>query len=56
MNFRTAVRGIVIGSVLLFAAACTASTAHQVEPGDNGAFCSGTPVNKQSCVDNQSRM
>jgi hypothetical protein len=56
MNFRTVARGIVIGTVLLLGAACTASTSHQVAPGDNGAFCSGSPVNKQSCEDNQRRM
>lgn len=58
MSFRKAARGIFIGSISLLAASCATSTGQQspTEPGDNGAFCSGTPANKKACEDNQSRM
>ena len=58
MKLRHMACSLLIGSALLSTAACTETTPqqHAVEPGDNGAFCSGTPQNQKDCENNQSRM
>ncbi len=57
MNFFKVARCCFIGAVSLLAASCAAGTT-PVPTGsdDNGANCGGTPINKQSCINNQNRM
>jgi hypothetical protein len=58
MTLDTSARFTLIAALALLAAACAGTTTqhHAVEPGDNGAFCSGNPINKESCENNQHRM
>jgi hypothetical protein len=58
MTLDTSVRTLLLAAIALLAAACAETTPqqHAVEPGDNGAFCGGTPINKENCQNNQQRM
>jgi hypothetical protein len=50
------VRGCLVVALALLAVSCATSTPPQGGSDDNGANCGGTPINKQSCIDNQHRM
>jgi hypothetical protein len=46
----------IILAGLLFLASCAATTPPPAGSDDNGANCGGTPINKESCINNQNRM
>lgn len=60
MNFLKVARLGFVGAVALLAAACaqpvTTTSATSSGSDDNGANCGGTPINKESCINNQNRM
>jgi hypothetical protein len=56
MDFIKAARLILIGAVALLAASCANTTPPPSGSDDNGANCGGTPINKESCINNQNRM
>ncbi|WP_395022714.1 hypothetical protein [Dongia sp.] len=60
MNLLNLARCGFIGIIALLAAACaqpiTTTSATSSGSDDNGANCGGTPINKESCINNQNRM
>lgn len=56
MRFLKVARCGFFGAVALLAASCAEPTPPPSGSDDNGANCGGTPINKESCINNQNRM